>query len=137
MAAKKTPPASTIAAYIASRPAEQQARLRRVQTILRKAMPDAEESISYGIPTYKLGGRAVLHFAGWKEHVSFYPVTQALIDELADTLRRIDYEVEKSTIRIPYAGTMPTHFIQRLARHRAASVVRNEPKRTRTRTPKR
>jgi uncharacterized protein YdhG (YjbR/CyaY superfamily) len=51
--------------YIASYPEAVQRVLRRVQSIIRKAVPGAEELISYQIPTYKLHGRPVLYFAGW------------------------------------------------------------------------
>ncbi len=110
---KKKPALASVDDYIASQPKEHQRLLRRVRTIIRQVAPDAEESVSYGIPTYKVG-RARLYFAGWKKHFSIYPVTAALIAELADTLARAEYEVEKSTIRIAYEGTMPTHFIQRV-----------------------
>lgn len=136
MAAKKMPAAATVAEYIASRPKEHQRLLRRVQTIIRQAIPEAEESVSYGIPTYKLAGKVVIYFAGWKEHFSLYPITTAMVAELADTLKRADYEVQKSTIRIAYDGTMPTHFIQRVARLRAAGAT-TAPKTTRSKAPKR
>ena len=61
--------------YIASQPEAVQAVLQRVRSIIRKAVPGAEEVISYQIPTYKLHGRAVLYFAGWKQHYSLYPAT--------------------------------------------------------------
>jgi hypothetical protein len=50
--------------YIASQPETGQRVLKRVRSIIRKAVPDAQETISYGIPTYKLDGRYVLYFAG-------------------------------------------------------------------------
>ena len=52
--------------YITSQPETAQRVLKRVRSIIRKAVPDAQETISYGIPTYKLDGRYVLYFAGWK-----------------------------------------------------------------------
>ncbi|MFO0663902.1 MAG: DUF1801 domain-containing protein [Polyangiaceae bacterium] len=123
MAAKKNSAPATVAEYIESRPPEHQRLLRRVRTILRQAIPEAEECISYGMPTYKIEGKAAIHFAGWKAHFSLYPVTAALVQELAETLERAKYEIEKGTIRIAYEGTMPTHFIQRVARLRTAAVL--------------
>lgn len=108
----------TVDAYIATKPAGHQPILRRLRKLLQQALPDAEESISYAIPAYKVAGRAAIYFAGWKEHWSLYPVNEAAVEALAETLKRVDYEVSKGTIRIPYAGTMPTHFIQRVARLR-------------------
>ena len=63
---------ATVDEYIASQPETGQRVLKRVRSIIRKAVPDAQEAISYGIPTYKLDGRYVLYFAGWKQHYSVY-----------------------------------------------------------------
>ena len=65
--------------YIASQPEATQAVLKRVRGIIRKALPAAEEVISYQIPTYKLRGQAVVYFAGWKQHYSLYPTSAALV----------------------------------------------------------
>ena len=65
--------------YIASQPEATQAVLKRVRGIIRKALPAAEEVISYQIPAYKLRGQAVVYFAGWKQHYSLYPATALLV----------------------------------------------------------
>lgn len=131
-AKKKTSAIETVDDYIAAQPKQNQRLLRRVRTIIRQAIPDAEECISYAIPTYKVGGRAALYFAGWKKHFSIYPVNEATVARLADTLVRADYEVEKGTIRIAYQGTMPTHFIQRVARLRAEETLAKTAKKATT-----
>ncbi len=64
--------------YIASQPEMVQRVIKRVRSIIRKAIPDAQKTISYGIPTYKLEGRSVLYFAGWKQHYSVYPSNDRL-----------------------------------------------------------
>src|SRR5262245_66497501 len=68
--------------YIASRPKAVQGILRRVRTTIRKAVPTAEEVISYQMPAYKLNGRPVLYFAGWKRHYSLYPASGHLVAAL-------------------------------------------------------
>jgi uncharacterized protein YdhG (YjbR/CyaY superfamily) len=68
--------------YITSHPEAAQRVLKRVRSTIRKAVPKAEEMISYQIPTYKLNGRPVLYFAGWKEHYSLYIDSNAEIDEV-------------------------------------------------------
>jgi uncharacterized protein YdhG (YjbR/CyaY superfamily) len=62
--------------YIATFPPDVQATLQRVRTTIRKAVPKAEEAISYQIPTFKLHGSYVVYFAGWKQHYSLYPARQ-------------------------------------------------------------
>ena len=65
--------------YIASQPEATQSVLERVRSIIRKALPGAEEAISYQIPAYKLRGQAVVYFAGWKQHYSLYPASAPLV----------------------------------------------------------
>ena len=69
------PDVKSVDQYIASQPAAVQRMLTRVRSTIRNAVPGAEEVISYKIPTYKLHGRPVLYFAGWKQHYSLYPCT--------------------------------------------------------------
>lgn len=61
--------------YLASLPEAVQVILGLVRSTIRKAVPAAQEVISYKIPTYKLHGRPVLYFAAWKQHYSLYPAT--------------------------------------------------------------
>jgi uncharacterized protein YdhG (YjbR/CyaY superfamily) len=63
--------------YISAQPETAQVVLRLVRSTLRKALPGAEEVISYKIPAYRLHGGIVLYFAGWKQHYSLYPVASA------------------------------------------------------------
>ena len=72
--------------YIASHPDAVQAVLKRVRRAIRKALPGAEEVISYKIPAYKLHGRAVLYFAGWKQHYSLYPAGDQLVAAFREDL---------------------------------------------------
>jgi uncharacterized protein YdhG (YjbR/CyaY superfamily) len=111
--------------YIAAQPAESQRLLRRVRTILRGALPEADESISYQIPTYKVGGRAVIYFAGWKKHYSLYPLGEDVTATLAKELA--PYEVEKDTVRFAFDERMPTHLIQRIAKLRAQVTTKDAP----------
>ena len=72
--------------YIAAQPAPVQPALRRLRGIIRKAVPRAEEVISYQIPAYKLPGATVIYFAGWKQHVSLYPASPELVAERTQAL---------------------------------------------------
>jgi uncharacterized protein YdhG (YjbR/CyaY superfamily) len=116
--------------YIASQPATVQPLLERVRAAIRKALPGADEVISYQIPTYKLQGRAVIYFAGWKQHYSIYPVTARLVAALQDELS--PYEVEKGTIRFQFSEPVPVKLIARIAKFRAKEAA--EAKKARART---
>ena len=110
--------------YIASAPEAVRDILERVRSTIRKAVPGAEEVISYNIPTYKLHGRSVIHFAGWKQHFSLYPASDDIVAALKDDLA--PYEVNKGTIRFPLAGAVPVKLIERIAKFRAMEVAERE-----------
>jgi uncharacterized protein YdhG (YjbR/CyaY superfamily) len=107
--------------YIASQPATVQPLLERVRNTIRKALPAADEVISYQIPTYKVQGRPVIYFAGWKQHYSLYPVTAQLVAALKDELAT--YDVEKGTIRFALSAAVPVKLIARIAKFRAKEVA--------------
>jgi uncharacterized protein YdhG (YjbR/CyaY superfamily) len=110
--------------YIASQPEAAQDALRRVRSTIRKAVPGAEEVISYKIPAYKLHGDPVLYFAGWRQHYSLYPATGHVLAAFKNDLA--PYEVNKATIRFPLSGPVPVKLIERIAKFRAKEVAARE-----------
>ncbi len=121
-------PPDSVSAYIASQPKAAQVTLRRVRSVLRRALPRAREVISYGIPAYELQGRRVLYFAGWKQHYSLYPVTTRLIVALGDALAPYEYN-GKGTLRLPLHEPVPVRLLARIAKFR----VKEEAERRRIR----
>jgi uncharacterized protein YdhG (YjbR/CyaY superfamily) len=108
--------------YIAAQPKGTQRVLKRVRSTIRKAVPGADEVISYQIPAYKLQGHTVIYFAGWKEHFSIYPANDRLVAAFKKALE--PYEVNnKGTIRFPLSDTIPEKLIERIAKFRAREVV--------------
>ena len=107
--------------YIASQPAATKILLRRVRSIIREAVPEAEEQISYKIPAYKLHGDRLLYFAGWQQHYSLYPATKRLVAAFKDELT--PYEISKGTIRFPLSQPVPVQLIRRIAKFRAKEIV--------------
>ena len=110
--------------YIASQPREAQAILQSLRGIIRKALPGAEEVISYNIPAYKLHGGTVIWFAGWKQHYSLYPATHHAVEAFKDELA--PYTINKGTIRFPLSQPVPVKLIERLAKFRAQEVATKE-----------
>jgi len=103
--------------YIAAQPEDVQAILERVRGAIRRAVPGAQEMISYQIPTYKLHGDRVLYFAGWKQHYSLYPASDDLVDAFKHDLA--PYKIDKGTIRFPLSQPVPVKLIERIAKFRA------------------
>ena len=126
----KTPPPRNIDEYIAAFPPAVQSVLERVRRTIRKALPGAEEAISYRIPTFKMDGRYVLYFAGWKEHYSLYPSTDRLVAALKDDLA--PYELSnKGTIRFPLSEPVPVKVIANIAKFRAKEAAERGAKKAR------
>jgi uncharacterized protein YdhG (YjbR/CyaY superfamily) len=107
--------------YIAAQPDAAQAILRSVRAAIRKALPRAEEVISYQIPAFKVDGTAVIYFAGWKEHYSLYPVTEKTQTAFKDDLAR--YKMSKGTVRLPLSERIPVALIGKIAKFRAQEVA--------------
>jgi uncharacterized protein YdhG (YjbR/CyaY superfamily) len=107
--------------YIASQSEAVRGVLGRVRSAIRKAVPGAEEVISYKIPAYKLPSGPVLYFAGWRQHYSLYPATERLVTAFKDELA--PYEVSKGTIRFPLSQPVPVKLIGRIAKFRAREVA--------------
>jgi uncharacterized protein YdhG (YjbR/CyaY superfamily) len=106
--------------YLAAQPETAQSALRRVRSTIRKAVPEAEESISYRIPTYKLQGERLLYFAGWKKHYSLYPATKRLLEAFKNNLGNA--EIVKSTLQFSLAEPVPVKLIERIAKFREKEI---------------
>ncbi len=106
----------TVDEYIASFPPERQAILEDVRGAMRRGAPGTEERISYGIPAFTLDGRYLIYFAGWKQHVSVYP-----IPETDDALEQAiaPYRAAKGTLRFPTRPADPLRPDRATCRGRA------------------
>jgi uncharacterized protein YdhG (YjbR/CyaY superfamily) len=103
---------ATLDEYIGSFPVDVQAVLEETRRRIRSALPTAQEVIRYDIPTFRVNGKNVVHFAGWKQHISVYPVPAG--DEAFQ--REIEpYRAGKGTLKFPLDQPIPYHLIERVA----------------------
>jgi uncharacterized protein YdhG (YjbR/CyaY superfamily) len=107
--------------YLDAQPETVRPVLQRVRQAMRKALPGAEEVISYQIPAFKVDGRVAIYFAGWKEHYSVYPASKALVAAFAGQLDGC--VVQGSTLRFPLTNPVPVALIGRIAKFRVAEVA--------------
>ena len=105
----------TVGEYIGSFPAGVQPILEQVRRAILDAVPGAGETISYHMPTITLGGRLLLHFAGWKRHISLYPAPAG--DDALER-RLAPYRSARSTLRFPLSQPVPYDLIAQVARLR-------------------
>ena len=96
--------------YIAGFPKDVQAILEKIRKTIRKAAPEAEETINYGIPTFTLEGNLV-HFAGFKNHVGFYPAPSG-IEKFKKELSA--YEGAKGSVKFPLDQPIPYDLIREI-----------------------
>jgi uncharacterized protein YdhG (YjbR/CyaY superfamily) len=98
--------------YIRSFPDDVRVVLEKVRKTIRKAVPNGEETISYQIPTVTLDGKYLVYFAGWKSHISVYPLPTG--DEAFE--RDLDpYRSGKGTAKFPLSKPIPYDLIKRIA----------------------
>ena len=99
--------------YIAACPPESQKYLREIRKLIRVLVPDAKERISYQIAAFERNGRNIIHFAGWKKHVSLYPVpagSEACERQIAK------YVDGKGTLKFPLDEPLPIKLIERVVK---------------------
>ena len=109
------PDYETVEADIAAQSDAARPRLTRMRSVIRKTVPRAVESISYKIPTYKLHGKPLVFFAAWKEHLSLYPASSRVFEEVPELLA---FKHAKDTVRFRYDAPLPVHLVARFAKVR-------------------
>jgi uncharacterized protein YdhG (YjbR/CyaY superfamily) len=113
--------ASSVQAYIAECPPESRKVLKELRALIKATAPGATEKISYGIPTFNMNGRYLVYIAGWRKHISLYPVTGGVAREFKDEIK--PYRSGKGTLQFPLTQPMPKALIRRIVKFRVAEVT--------------
>jgi uncharacterized protein YdhG (YjbR/CyaY superfamily) len=100
--------------YISSFPADVQVLLEQMRTTISSAAPQSEETISYGIPTFKLK-KNLVHFAAHKKHIGFYPGPSGLI---AFASELIEYKTTKGAVQFPLDRELPLPLVYKITAFR-------------------
>jgi uncharacterized protein YdhG (YjbR/CyaY superfamily) len=106
---------ANIDAYIAAQPPALQVILQQVRAQIRGLLPDAGEAISYAMPTYKINGKNIVHFAGYRQHIGIYPGSQ-VVAELQGELG--GYKTSKGAVQLLLTEPFPHPLIERIVRVR-------------------
>ena len=109
----------TIDEYIKTFPDEVQVVLEKVRQTIRRAAPGAVETTSYQMPTFKLNGKNLVYFAGWKNHVGFYPLPVAL----SAFQKEISlYKTAKGSVQFPLDKPLPSGLIEKIVAFRIKEI---------------
>jgi uncharacterized protein YdhG (YjbR/CyaY superfamily) len=106
--------------YIAAQPEALRPKLEQVRAAIRRAVPEAVEGFAYGMPGYKLNGRPLLYFAGFKQHYSLFAASGTFFASLEQELKH--YEQRKGTIHFRMDEPVPVSLISRIAKLRASGI---------------
>lgn len=109
-----------VAGYLDEAPEPQRTTLLALRSTLRELLPDADETLSYGMPTFVVRGRSVAGYAWATRHCSYYPHSGAVLTELAALLDGYDWS--KGTLRFPVDEPLPRELVARLVEVKLAHL---------------
>jgi uncharacterized protein YdhG (YjbR/CyaY superfamily) len=114
---KKDKPAD-VDAYLAEVPEPARTTLEKIRATIRSVVPkETTEVLSYGMPAFRYKG-ALVAYAAFKDHCSFFPMQASLIDEMKDELK--NYRTAKGTLQFPLDTPLPAALVKKMVKHRVA-----------------
>ncbi len=112
---------SSIEEHISSFPPDRQKILEKIRETIHRACPEASETIKYGIPTFQLNGKNMVHFAGYAGHIGFYPSPNGM-DEFKEELK--PYAGGKGTAQFSWDKPIPYDLITKITKFRASELTK-------------
>jgi|JI61114DRNA_FD_contig_121_233180_length_3239_multi_3_in_0_out_0_3 uncharacterized protein YdhG (YjbR/CyaY superfamily) len=111
----------SVNAYIANFPDETQKYLQKIRALIKKLIPEIEEKISYGMPSYHYQGSYVIYFAGYKNHIGIYPIPTG--NKELDSLYK-NYKITgKATLQLPLSKPLPLGLIEKMVKHKMTTLT--------------
>ncbi len=115
----------TVDAYIADYPKDVQARLKKMRQTIRKTARGSVESVSYGMVGYKLDGRPLVYFGGFKNHIGFFAMPPARLAFKKDLAK---YAGGKSAIQFQHDEPLPLKLVEKLVKFRMKENLKKKSK---------
>ncbi len=109
----------TIDEYLKLFPEDIKIKLQRIRKTIAEEAPDAVEAISYQMPTFKLDGKNLIHFAGFKDHLSLFPTASKLEDHLPEVAK---YRTGKGTLQFSLDEELPVGIIRKIVQIRVSEI---------------
>jgi len=107
-------------AYLQAVPEPHRSTLTRLRATIGALLPDAEQGIAYGVPTFKLRGKGVAGLGYFKNHCTYFPMSGSITAQLAEQLR--DYRTAKGSIQFPVDAPLPDELVASLVEARLAEI---------------
>ncbi len=111
-------PGNGIDEYLAALPEDKRVALERLRALIRKAVPMAEECLSYRLPTFRLDGRSLVAFGATAKHCGFYPLSGTAVEAHREFLQA--YDTSKGCIRFQPGKPLPATLVRKLIKYRIA-----------------
>jgi len=105
--------------YIQSFPKEVKIILKKIRAVIKKSAPKSEETISYGIPTFDINGKHLVHFAGFKKHIGFFPTPSAIT---AFKKELTEYKTAKGSIQFSLNKPIQYDLIEKIVKFRVNEI---------------
>jgi uncharacterized protein YdhG (YjbR/CyaY superfamily) len=112
-----------IDAYLEQVDPNQKTVLLKLRNLIRQMVPDAEESISYGVPTFKYQKRPLIYMAAFKDHMSLYPASDAMIESIGPDVA--SFRTSKGTLQFTVNRQIPDSILKRIITFRLQSLTSN------------
>ena len=124
-AGKRVSQAADVEVYLAKVPEPARTTLEKLRATIRSVVPpEATEALSYGMPAFRYKG-ALVAYAAFKKHCSFFPMQASLIDEMTDELK--NYRTAKGTLQFPLDKPLPATLVKKMVK---ARIAENERRKT-------
>jgi uncharacterized protein YdhG (YjbR/CyaY superfamily) len=114
-------PAQEIDEYLRGVKEPKRTTLQSLRTAILEVVPEAEQTVSYGLPAFRLHGKTVAGFAAFKNHLSYLPFSGSVLGQLADELE--GYTTTKASLHFPVDRPLPKTLVRRLIKARLAEVT--------------
>lgn len=111
---------TSVSAYLNDLPIEHKRLINLYRAALKKLVPKAEESISYGMPGFKYKTRPLAYFGGFKNHVSYFPASGSVVDHFPKELT--EYAKAKGTIQFTVEKPLPMALFKKILKYRLAQI---------------
>jgi uncharacterized protein YdhG (YjbR/CyaY superfamily) len=113
--------ANEVDKYLQEVEPQQRAELERIRKLVKQLAPEAQESISYGMPTFKLNKKPLIHFAAFKNHMSIFPASGRIVEKMGDKLTT--FHTSKGTLQFTLDKPIPEKILEEIIQERRAEIT--------------